>query len=350
MRRFLLGSAALAGMMIPQPLNNSVDLLRLNSSSAEANEAPGGKEIKLLVSLLWDGTSVDPVNLESLKTFRTSFSNIPFTHFISPAFFTDKNPETSHNLEAIRSLNRPGDNIGISIAPWKSIVTKSGVIFRSGPTFWGNVPSEINCADDCGNDIPLNIYQPEEVEKIVRESLRVLSANGFPYIRGMHVRGWMATPEILTIASKAGIAYDFSMVTPSIIYHQLRNYPIFAWVKNLWPKGDILSQPGVVSNELSGVVEIPQALGALDYVSHQQMLGFLDSILAVKSKIPMTYHVVLHAETAHINLDKLELVLQGLFKQAAEGKFHLTMMAIPDMEWHVPAAPPVETKDFLNVH
>lgn len=340
MRRFLLGSTVLAGMMVPQPLNPKANSLILASSAAVANEASGVKEIKLLVSLLWDGSSVEAVNLESLRTFRSTFSNIPFTHFVSPAYFTELNPGAEQNLAAIRGLNRPGDHVGINIAPWKSIVSKSGVLFRNGPTFWGNVISVKSCAEDCGNDIPLNVYQPEEVSKILKESLRVLSANGFPTMHGMHVGGWMATREILAIAEKSGITYDFSMVTPSIIYEQLRSYPIFAWVKNLWPKGDILSQPGVVSNELSGMVEIPQSLGTLDYVSHKQMLGFLDGILASNSKMPMAYHVVMHAETAHINLAKLELILQGLFKQAAEGKFRLTMMTLPDMEWNVQGTVP----------
>lgn len=342
MHRGIISLLLIGGILIPQPLASEGGLIPLSAASANAQEDHVQPEIKLLLSLVWDGTTVEGVGLEALRNFRARFSNIPVTHFISPAYFMPNNPATESNKREIFSLSRPGDFVGVSFAPWRSIVERSGVIFRHGPTFWGNTVSPSMCRIDCGNDVPLNIYSQDEIHKVMATSLSVLKEAGLRDIRGMMVRGWMATPEILATGDSLGVDYDFSMVTPSTIYDKLRPFPIFSWVKGLWPKSDVLSQPGIVSDDLPGMVEVPQALGALDYVSHKQMVQFLDRMLSTPNKGALTYHIVLHAETAHLHLSKLELVLQEVFKRASEGRYRLTMMNLPGMDWNMASAPTVD--------
>lgn len=344
----------LAGILTPQPVAHEGGILPGLASSANAQVETGQPEIRLLLSLVWDGSTVEAVNLDALRSFRTNFANIPVTHFISPAYFVETNPVAETNKREIFGLGRPGDFVGMNVAPWRSITDKAGVIFRTGPTFWGHAVNPATCRSDCGNDVPLNIYTQDEIRKIMSASQSVMTSAGLRDVRGMMIRGWMATPEILATGESLGLDYDFSMVTPSTIYERLRNFPIFSWVKGLWPKSDVLSQPGIVSDELPGMVEVPQALGALDYVSHKQMLQFLDSMLAAPARGPLTYHIVLHAETAHLNLARLELVLQDVFRRASEGKFRLTMMDLPGMNWSVSTTPTVDNspheRDNPRVH
>lgn len=320
------------GAMTPHPLESSFMASRFAPIRAEATESVANtKEIKLLISLAWDGPNVNEHNLLTFKNFRDKFANIPVSHFVSPSYFTST--DAAHNKSVIQSLYRTGDQIGLAVAPWKSILTGTGVTFRSSPTFWGAPLSQASCMSDCGGEVPLNIYTTEEVRRILSSSIKVMEQQGFKGLKGMQVTGWMATPEILAAANEVGIKYDFSMVTPSLLSGQLREFPIFAWVKKLWPNADVLSQPGTLPSHSQTVTEIPQSMASLDYVSVDQMGQFLDRFVANGSKTPLTYHIALNADSVHMTLPKLELVLQNVFKQASEGKFQLSMHQIPDMAW-----------------
>lgn len=334
MHRGLITILAIAGIMTPKPLASKGWLhFSTPSAIAEPEADNSQQDIRLLISMIWDGSSVTAVDLPTIRGFREKFTTIPVAHFISPAYFSQSNPDAVKNKSALFTLSRPGDFVGVNFAPWRSITNKAGVIFRNSPTFWGNIVTDTLCAADCGHDVPLSIYPLDEAKKIMAASIDTLNTAGITNIRGMMVRGWMATPEILQAGASLGMKYDFSAVTPSIIHENLRTFPIFAWVKNLWPKADILSQPGIVSENLPEMISVPQAFSTLDYVTHKQMIEFLDRMLAIKNSEPRTYHIVMHAETAHQTMGKLELVLQELFKQASEGRFRLTMMDLPGMNW-----------------
>jgi hypothetical protein len=321
------------GALTPHPLESSFVTSRLLPIRAEATESvDNSKEIKLLVSLAWDGPVATEHNLEAFKKFRTTFSNIPVVHFVSPSYFTSTHAED--NKSTIRSMHRPGDQIGIALAPWKSIVTEAGVLFRSSPTFWGNNISGSSCHSDCGGEVPLSIYTSKELKSIFEAALNVMNRHGFSGLKGMQIRGWMATPEIMNVSEQFGIKYDFSMVTPSLLSERLREFPIFAWVKKQWPASDILSQPGIIPSLSQKVIEVPQSLASLDYVSVEQMSNFLDRFVSSETK-SLTYHIALNADTVHLTLPKLELVLQNVFKQASEGKYQLSMHQIPEMTWNL---------------
>jgi hypothetical protein len=231
-------------------------------------------------------------------------------------------------------MHRPGDQIGLALAPWKSIVAGAGVLFRTSPTFWGNNISGSTCNLDCGGEVPLSIYTSKEVKSIFESALNVMDQHGFSGLKGMQIRGWMATPEIMNAGEQFGMKYDFSMVTPSLLSEHLREFPIFAWVKKQWPTSDILSQPGIIPSLSQNVIEVPQSLASLDYVSVEQMSKFLERFVGSETK-SLTYHIALNADTVHMTLPKLELVLQNVFKQASEGKYQLSMHQIPEMTWNL---------------
>lgn len=357
MRRALHLIVIAAGLWLPEP-RTPFSRLSLDGDSATAEETPDGPlQIKLLVSMIWDGHSTAKVNTKVINEFRNHFSNIPFTHFVSPAYFADGNANIEQNKKDLLSVYRPHDQVGMNLAPWKSIATKAGVIFRNGPTFWGDSVSEAGCKTDCGQTVPLNIYTPSEIKKLTATSIDTLNAAGVGPIHGMHVSGWMASPDILAIGESQGITYDFSMITSSTIYNELRPFPLFTWVKNLWPQADIMSQPGVIAEDLPGLIEIPQSLGTLDYVTHKQMLSFLDRYISSHPKLPLTYQIVLHAETAHMTIPRLELVIQGMFQRANEKEFQLSMVELPEMAWYsnptetpMVEAPKTEDRDHPQVH
>ncbi len=334
------------GAMTPHPLESFM-ATRFSPIRAEATEsASSGKEIRLLISLAWDGPNVNEFNLNSFKNFRSKYATIPVSHFVSPSYFTS--PKAAYNKSIIQSIHRPGDHIGLSVAPWKSVVTEAGVLFRSSPTFWGESIGQKSCGNDCGGEVPLSIYTPKEVQSIFNTSVKVMDQQGFKNLKGMQVTGWLATPEIMTAAEDVGIKYDFSMVTPSLLSEHLREFPIFGWVNKLWPNADILSQPGTLPSHSSVLTEIPQSLASLDYVTVEQMAKFLDRFVANGSKTPLTYHIALNADSVHMTVPKLELVLQNVFKQASEGKFQLSMHHIPEMAWSLDNSIPLASDQILE--
>ena len=335
------------GAMTPHPLESSFMAARFAPIRAEATESVAGtKEIKLLISLAWDGPNVNEYNLNAFKSFRNKFSNIPVSHFVSPSYFTS--PQAAYNKGVIESLYRTGDQIGLSVAPWKSVVAGAGVPFRSSPTFWAETLGQTACNADCGGEVPMSAYTAKEVRSIFSTAMRVMDQHGFKGLKGMQVTGWLATPEIMAAAEEVGIKYDFSMVTPSLLADQLREFPIFSMVNKLWPNADVLSQPGTLPSHSQAVTEVPQSLASLDYVTVEQMAQFLDRFVASGSKSPLTYHIALNADSIHMTLPKLELVLQNVFKQASEGKFQLSMHQIPEMTWSQPSNIPLVSEPVVE--
>jgi hypothetical protein len=335
------------GVLTPHPMESSFISSRFAPLSAEATESVAStKEIKLLVSLSWDGPNVNEYNLNAFKSFRDKFSNIPVSHFVSPSYFLSVN--AAHNKSIIKSLYRSGDQIGLSVAPWKSVVATAGVQFRSAPTFWGAPINQAACENDCGGEVPLSAYTQAEMRSILTNSIKVMDQQGFKNLKGMQVTGWMATPEVLAAANEVGIIYDFSMVTPILLSDQLKDFPIFGWVSKLWPNADILSQPGTIPSHSQTVTEIPQSMASLDYVTVEQMAQFLDVFVANESKTPLTYHIALNADSIHMTLPKLELVLQNIFKQASEGKFQLSMHQVPALAWRDSSDIPLASEALIE--
>src|SRR6185312_11039927 len=98
----------------------------------------------------------------------------------------------------------PKDQLAVLLGGWKSLATKAGVIFRRTPTFWGNALRDVDCASDCGLDVPVHVYPESDLEKLLQTSLATLDQHGFGRPKGVAVEGWVASPAVLEAAARVG--------------------------------------------------------------------------------------------------------------------------------------------------
>lgn len=301
---------------------------------------PQSASSKIVLSLQWEGRDLLDHNLIAIAELRAQFPDIPMIHFISPAYFLRSPSEALSARQKIRSVMRSQDQIGLALGGWKSLVGAAGAIFRNGPTFWGYALRPNDCAWDCGQDIPVHIYPEEELDKIMTQAVKTLEEHGFGRPRGLAVTGWMASPTVLEAATRVGISHDFSAVPNEPLKPLIGSYPLQAWVQGLWPKSTPTFRSFKIPTQTSSILEIPQSLPPIDYVTVAAALKVLTDFNApVKdpqdaSQGERVFQIVFHQETAQTmapRLFKLLTTLEGL-KQQDQSKLsalHIPEMAVP---------------------
>lgn len=309
--------------------------LTLLSSSALAETTARPRTVKLVVALMWEGRDLEDYNLDALKAFRAEYTDIQLVHFISPAYFLRNDGSATEKAAKIRELIRPGDRIGLALGGWKSLAARADVIFRNGPTFWGETLRPVDCKDDCGQDVPVHVYPAEDLEKLVATGLKVLEEQGFGKVKGLSTAGWVASPEVLEAAALAGIRYDFSAVATEMLAKRARLYPIYGWIKGLWPTITPHTQPFVLTTASAGLTEVPQSIGAVDYVS----ISDIDTLFREYADLArrdsgreLTFPLSFYQETAQANLPILKRALTAIFAQASAEGISLQPMELPGME------------------
>lgn len=292
--------------------------------------------LRLVISLIWEGRDLHAHNLEAIREFRREFSDIQLVHFVSPAYFTRPGAPAAKARHALQSVMRPGDKIGIALAGWKSMVQSAGVIFRSGPTFWGYDLRETDCRIDCGLDVPLNIYPQHDVEKILKSGKMVLEAQGFGAVEATTTSGWMASQQILEAYAEAGIRYDFSAVAPELVRRRIGNLPLFHWLQGLWATTTPHTQPYVVPSVVTASLQqIPQNLAAIDYLLSGDIAAITDEYLESLQRDPhrdLTLQLAFYQETAYQMQAQLGKALQIIFAAASKNQVGLRPFDVPGMD------------------
>jgi hypothetical protein len=298
--------------------------------------------IRLFVTLVWEGRDLQDFNLEALRRFRDQFAGIQVVHFVSPAYFTHPGADAARVKQALRSVMRPGDKLGVEIAAWHSVVERAGVIFRGSPTFWGYEMRAADCKVDCGSDVPLNVYPQAEVARIARASLDILQAQGFGRPAATLTAGWVATPQVLDAYAQNDVRYDFSAVAPELLARRLAGFPLYQWVRGLWPSVTPSTQPYVLPSVATGLTEIPQSLAAADYLLGKDLPAIFKEYVERLRREPnrdLTFQIALYQETARQMLPIVTSSLQSIFAYATEQSISLQPFDVPGLD--IPADPTV---------
>ncbi|SMF54877.1 hypothetical protein [Pseudobacteriovorax antillogorgiicola] len=281
-----------------------------------ANEKPS---LYFTISLIWTGSHLHSHNIEALQDLRKKHPKIRFHHLVSPAYFVSQNAKK--NRDIIMSLIQRDDQVGIYIAPWRSIVEKSKTLFRVSPSFWG--PKEDGCHTDCGNSVPLTIYQEDDIKRIFKTSLDILKTSGLPVGQSYAVSGWQHSADIVSAAATLGLKFDFSPIPPSRIERRLHHFPIFSWTFENWQQFEKFPYP-MQSPTDSHVIFIPQNGGVVDYNTSNELVSYFQETINTKLEAKSLYNLVIHQETAATFLPRLHATLQALKDLAEKNAITLT--------------------------
>lgn len=255
----------------------------------------------ITVSVDWEGMSLEEKNLLAMESLRRDYPRVPFTHFLNAAYYTKKGAVPATVTAQVRRTVKPGDEMGLHVHPWRTLVEAAGVPFRAEPTFWQKGAKATEFPDgDAGHDVELPAYSVDELRKIVRESKRVLAENGFALGTSFRAGGWLADAKVLEAIRAEGFLVDSSAVDASW-HERLEGLPIRDRIRETWPKTTPTSTPETIETKAGAVLEMPNTAALADYVTARQMIENVEQALELARRDPLRprfVHVGFHQETA----------------------------------------------------
>ena len=235
---------------------------------------------RMALVVAWEGSSVDPANVEALEKLRPAVDGVRWVHLLDAALWVRDGADEKSVRKMLKSTVRKGDVTGIHLAAWKSVVEKAGVSHRRKPTFWGNQLSADECARDCGREVPLASYSSADVAKIVKKAVSIVEAGGVDRPAAFMIGGHGGDRKLLDAASAAGLKVDFSGVIPAQVGTAFMGNPLWAWVSESW-SGARLDVNGLSVETASGPIKrYVVNVGQADWHSGDEMARLAEDIVA----------------------------------------------------------------------
>ena len=315
--------------------------------------------LRVVVSVDWEGRDLEPENLRAMERFRASFPAVPLTHFLNAAYYTkptgrpaelasalaprlllpgdsglesvasvsssgaapearlwEQHPEDRAITASIRSTLRAGDERGLHVHAWRSLVETAGVAFRDGPSFWGSGrPLDVSGGDE-GHEVELGAYSEEEVRRLVRASRLLLAGQGLGPTRAFRAGGWVAPGHVLAALRAEGLRIDSSAVATRW-HDELKGLALKERIETLWAAILPSTQPYLVQTAHGELIEMPDTGALADYVTAAEMIEHGRWGLAELERAPgeVFIHFGFHQETAARFLPRLEQALDVLAKE-----------------------------------
>jgi hypothetical protein len=262
-------------------------------------------EIKVIVSMDWEGTSLESVNATAIKDFKARW-NVPIVHFFNPTYYTNPlfSPKAVNSF--INNVFEKDDEIALHLHTPKHFLTKAGVTPRLSPCF--SHLGDFNVGEMSGQEVMLLAYRKEEVKALLEKSLSLFKQNGLPRVQSFRAGGWMADERVwealievgLPIESSAG--NSFFLKGSSWEGDNLERYSELLW-GNL-ARG---TRPFSLETFSGSLIEIPNNLGAIDYWNNTNIYQVLGELLKADEELQSPPLLVInsHQETAAENMHKL---------------------------------------------
>lgn len=287
--------------------------------------------VRVAVSVDWEGAFLSEEGLEAMAEFRSAHPNVPLTHLICPGYYTNPGTKAKEEItKTIRSAIRPGDEVGLHIHAWKSLVTAAGVKPRLDRSFLSKELLDPGNGD-VGFEIELDAYEPAELTKIVKTSKQLLTDAGFSVGKVFRSSGWLATKKVLTVVRAEGFEIDSSSTDPKWLdeYANKLEVALPGRLEAVWPEITAESQPFFVETRAGRVLELPDTGALADYLTTDEMKAHLESALARAHEKPdrdVFVHFGFHQETAHEFGPRLERALSRV-KRAHGGRLSFETMS-----------------------
>jgi hypothetical protein len=279
-------SLLLAGLLIGIPLGQR----------SEGQQSTG--VIRVTVSVDWEGRELAERNLLAMEKFRTALPKVPLTHFLNAAYYTKSGAKAEDVSKRMKRVHKKGDEFGLHIHAWKSLIEASGVTFRNSPTFWGG--SARASRSDYGHDVEIAAYTVAELRSVVKKSQSLLKAGGFQLSPSFRAGGWVAPNSVLEAIRAEGLTID-SSATDLDWHDELDRYPLRKRLRKLWAGVNSKTQPYLIKTPVGNVLEMPDTGALADYVTANEMEGHLLEGLVRLNKDPskdIYIHIGFHQETA----------------------------------------------------
>lgn len=322
MKRFANHSIAVALCVAATACGSST-----GQDTASMVDERGFGELRLMVTVDWEGRELADSNLDAMAAMRERFPEVPLVHFLNAAYFTKPGADAEDVRLRIDRVLRDHDELGLHIHGWMRLFEASGVEFRSSPTFWGGSVPGYQCSVDCGHDVPISAYDPSELGQVIRFSLDTLEGAGFGRAASFRAGGWMASQPVREAVALEGLLVDSSAVPAAFLQEGIGDLPLYRWVEALWDGTSSASQP----YELDGLTEVPDNGALADYVTADEMFAvYVDAKrrLAEDPAEDVVVNIGFHQETAERFLSRVEEALERILDDAEQSDLPMQLSTL----------------------
>lgn len=213
-------------------------------------------QVRVILSVDWEGRELSDQNLEAIKTFRDHFPEAKTLHFLNAAYFTKANINKDLAQKKITSVLRKGDEHGLHIHGWRTLFEKSGVSYKPGPSWvqdkvmsLSKMNQQYEDGIDFGHDVPISAYSVKELRSVIRCSLEIFKRYDFCRPQSFRAGGWMATEDVLKAVQLEGFLFDSSAVPPFLLKDKRKSPILHDWLDQIWPEITETTQPYVILEE-----------------------------------------------------------------------------------------------------
>lgn len=266
-------------------------LAALVACGADPQEQRGHIVVALTVD--WEGAYISPDGLDALDDFRAKLGPLPFTHFVSAAYFTKPSVDPAARRSIVEAV-RPGDELAVHLHAWRSLAEAAQIQPRLSPSFLTGTERVLMFEDDAGFDTDLDTYDVPALRAMLRTSRRLLEQTGIRVSQSFRAGGYLASTKVRAALVAEGFAIDSSATD----YRQLDEQTYLPLrIKETWPTTTTSSQP----YELDRLIEVP-ITGISDYATVPELVAFFDAAEQQLRRDPGHDVVIVlgfHQETAH---------------------------------------------------
>jgi hypothetical protein len=183
--------------------------------------------IEIMPIAVWQGKPSRAWNTAQLEDLRQKFPQEKFAHAVSAAGLLLNQTERLEYLTNITKSIREGDDILLHIAPWRSLFLKNRVSFKLEPTLFGPPINLDDCQNDCGLELNVTAYSPDEISGLSALSLSLLSKSGFGAPAAIYFDQGVVPTAYRRAVLNHGIKEDWSGIENGQLKSNLSRFPLY---------------------------------------------------------------------------------------------------------------------------
>ncbi|HYU17018.1 MAG TPA: hypothetical protein VEL05_13125 [Candidatus Acidoferrum sp.] len=282
------------------------------SASGEGSRSPPA--VRIAISIDWEGAYFLPPSLAALDQFRKDNPGVPVTHMLNAAYYTKPGADRAEATRTIRRAVLEGDELGLHIHAWKSLLAAAGVAPRDGPSFLSRTGGLMRFEDDIGFDVDLAVFSVGEMRAVMAKSREILAAEKLAPGTSFRAGAWLATTNVLEAARAEGFTVDSSATDPA--WFDEEEVPVLRQrLRELWSRIDRTTQPFWIETRDGRILEMPDTGAMADYLTVLEIQEHVERAAASLAKAgdrPVFVHLGFHAETADEFAPRLSQALSVL--------------------------------------
>lgn len=239
----------------------------------DGGQQDDGGHVLVAITVDWEGAFLSDEGLDMLDAVRRRLPGVPFTHFVSAAYFTKPGPPND-DLDPATELKaqvKAGDELAIHVHAWESLARAANAGVHLAPSFVTGTNKLADLGDgDRGFDSDLDNYSVAELRAMIATSRRLLTKAGLSPSKSFRAGGYLGTPKVLEAARAEGLLVDSSAIDP----RQPDSEALKKRLAGIWPAIDTGSQPYAIQTPAGDMTEVPIAAFVED-VSAAELMDIL---------------------------------------------------------------------------